>query len=455
MQKAIDLIGEVITTTITGLDESFRGTCEFEGLTLYVEGGTPGDRLDVRIDSVSRHHPMAYGTIEEAHEWGESVLSPPCPRAAPIRGRCGGCPGMHLKPEVQDRVRREHVEATLEGLSEDIRWHETENRLGYRNRSNYAVTRRRDGDVILGSFAPRSRKIVSMKGCLVARPIIAEVQEILRRMIFSREIPTNDSEGALRWLSLRASDTDQVVIELVTTDEEPLWLEHFAHALMKIRPVKGVAVSFHDDDTNAIRDSIPRTIAGDATIRETFGAIRVDVPPGAFAQLNTEVASEMYLNAAELVDGPGVVWDLYGGLGGLGLNVALRHPGTKVYGADSVAESIEEANNAAARHELDADYRVVNLKKDFPADWPTPDTVIVNPPRRGLDKNVIKNLSSSPAKSIIYMSCDVSSFAKDVKKLAAAGWRLGPVEVYDMLPQTAHVEILAQILKERPLRRPA
>lgn len=452
MQKQIDSIGELVEVTITGLDGDLRGTAPWEGLTLHVEGGTPGDLLKVRIESISRHHPLAYGSIEEVLEWGEAFVSPPCPRAAPIRGRCGGCPGMHIVPSVQDKARREHVEAELKGLGLSpavaLRWHESEERLGYRNRSNYAVTRRRDGDVILGSFAPRSRKVVSMKGCLVARPVIAEVQEMLRKMIGYREIPTDNSPEALRWISLRASEGDKVVVELVTTVEEPLWLEHFAHGLMKIKQIRGVVVSIHDDETNTIRDSEPRVVGGEGTVRDTFGAISVDIVPGAFAQLNSAVASEMYLRAAELVDGPGVVWDLYGGLGGLGLNVAHRHQGSRVFGADAVEASISAANDAAAKYELDAHYEVANLKRALPENWPAPDTIIVNPPRKGLDTVVLEGISKTEAKTLLYMSCDPRSFARDLAKLIAAGWKAEPVDVYDMLPQTARVELLAKLVRD-------
>jgi 23S rRNA (uracil1939-C5)-methyltransferase len=447
MNEHVEAIGATVEVTMTGLDDQLRGTALWQDLTLHVEGGTPGDTLLVRIDSISRHHPLAYGSIVEVIARGEAFVEPPCSRAAPVRGRCGGCPGMHLSEAAQDAARKAMVEASLEGLEASVVWHASPGRLGYRNRTNLAVTRRRDGDVILGSFAPRSHTVVSMKDCIVVRPVLAQVQEIVRKMITSRELPADDQREALRWVVLRVSEADRVVVELVASRPNPSWAEELAFALMKVKPVRGVALSVTDPKTNAIRDTVPTTLAGDATIRDTFGALTFDIPPGAFTQLNTDVASVMYLRAAELVDNAGIIWDLYGGLGGLGLNVAHHHKGSRVFGADSFGPSIDEANRVAEHHGFDAQYEVIDLGVEFPRDWPAPDTIIVNPPRKGLSDVVLEGLVKVSAPALVYMSCDPKSFARDAARLIAAGYAVETVEVYDMLPQTARVELLARLVK--------
>jgi tRNA/tmRNA/rRNA uracil-C5-methylase (TrmA/RlmC/RlmD family) len=184
------------------------------------------------------------------------------------------------------------------------------------------------------------------------------------------------------------------------------------------------------------------TVFGRETVEEAVGPISLDMAAASFSQLNSEMTARIYEEAAKSVDQANVVWDLYCGLGGLGLTVAHKERETALYGADVAAASIELARAAASREGVQAYFEVVDLRERFTLQWPNPEVIIVNPPRRGLDEAVLALLEESQARKLVYMSCNPNSFARDARMLVDSQFRFPKCDAYDMLPKTTHVELL-------------
>ncbi len=451
-------VKDILPATISGLDDELRGTFTYSDRLVVVPGTTPGDKIDVEVVSISRHHALAYGKISAVHERGDDFVTPACIRAAPLRGKCGGCQVMHLSASVQLDARKKIALDVLDALNVDhkvLQPLESSAPFGYRNRSNYVVARSKAGNWVLGSYAPGSREVASMAGCLIVHPEITDVEQAIQQILTEEVVPVGTAPDALRWVSLRSSKAGAVVVELIVRNEQASWISYAVKEIMAIKldygKVIGVAISVNDDTTNAIRVTDSKTLAGKTTLHDKVGKVTLEIPAGAFAQLNTEVASNAYLRAAELAQSPKVVWDLYGGLDGLGLNLAAAHNDVQVFGADSSQLSSEAANRSAKTLNLKATYITADLSAadhtEWTKNWPEPDTVIVNPPRRGLDETVLSVLESSTAKTLLYMSCGPQSFTRDARRLIDAGWKLDVMEAYDMLPQTGHVELLVRFTK--------
>jgi 23S rRNA (uracil1939-C5)-methyltransferase len=152
----------------------------------------------------------------------------------------------------------------------------------------------------------------------------------------------------------------------------------------------------------------------------------------------------MYARAAKLVgEGAKVVWDLYAGVGGLGLTVARAHSETALFGTDSVHESMNLAKQNATSAGIDAHFEWADLALGVPTSWSLPDVVLLNPPRRGVDDAVLSRLVELLPETIVYMSCNPMSFGRDARALIDAGYVIGDVYAYDMLPGTTHVEVIA------------
>ncbi|TXD42761.1 class I SAM-dependent RNA methyltransferase [Lujinxingia vulgaris] len=456
MSKTIDDV------VIAGIDANFEGWVEHNQRRVLAPGVVPGDRVDLEVVASSQHHPRDFARVSRVHGRGEGFEQPVCAHAGPVRGRCGGCPGMHVRASLRAQILEDRVTELLGEREIGWSWHEAPRQLGYRNRSNFVVTRRA-GRLLLGSYAPRSQDVAAMSGCQVVRPILSRVQAELEVRLGALDVPVGDEAQGLRYISVRAAGQpgagEAVVVELVVREPDAHWLGAATEAIMAIEGVQGVALTVNDRDTNAIRVDASRTLAGDCRLMERYGDVALAIDPGAFAQLNVEVASAMYRQAARWVQGAQVIWDLYCGIGGLGLNAAVGRSNVHLFGAESVASAIESARQNAARAGVEARYRVVDLgAADWRASCPDegalarPEAILLNPPRKGLSRpmrEVLSKPASLGAKMLVYMSCDVASFARDTDELEQGGWKLVELQAHDMLPQTTHVELLGRFERAR------
>lgn len=470
-------MAEAHTIIIEALDEAISGTARLPSpeLEVHVAGGTPGDELVIALEHTSRHRPQGWGRIVEVVARGPSFVEPPCPHAAPLRGACGGCPAQHVAYDAQLAAKRAAVERALAplvatGHAAPGAVHAAPQPLGYRNRSNYVVGRaparglggrKVARQVRLGSFAPRSHVLARMDGCLAVRPALRRAALALEALLTRLEVPVGDeSSDALRYVVLRANDKDEVLVEAIARDPAPGWLRALLVEVAALPDVVGMTLSVNDRADNALAGEDPVLLGGRATVLEQVGSVVLEAPASGFLQLNSEVAASMYGAAAAWLAArevqPRVVWDLYCGAGGLGQTVAHALDSVEtVCGSEVYEGALALARENARRNGVrDARYAVVDLRSEWPADWPAPDAVLVNPPRRGIDAAVVARLAALPASvPLIYMSCSAQSFARDVALLCEGGARrLARVEAWDMLPQTSHVELLGLVAEALPPR---
>jgi 23S rRNA (uracil1939-C5)-methyltransferase len=441
--------GHAIEVEVESLSDEALGVAYCDGLALFIYGAVPGDRVVAVVEDISSHKPVAWCRVKEVVARGPGFATPPCSRAAPVLGRCGGCPTMHMASELQDKWKHNRVTTTLEelGIVADVGWHGATTKLAYRNRANFVPKRTDKGEVVLGSFAPRSHDVVWMKDCKTVRPCIAGVTDYLETVLTKNKVPIHPRPGGLRYVTLRGSSTGEVLVELVVNAEPATWLDAVSVDLRTAESIVGVSRSVNASSGNTIRVAPSSLLFGQETIKEPVGPLMLDMAASSFSQLNSEMTAEIYGAVANHIVKAEVVWDLYCGLGGLGLTVAHREKTADLYGADLAGASIDLARTAAEREGANAHFEGVDLSERFSLNWPDPEVIIVNPPRRGLDRAVLELIKESPATQLFYMSCNPRSFARDTRILVDADFKLSQIDAYDMLPQTIHVELLGFFTK--------
>jgi 23S rRNA (uracil-5-)-methyltransferase RumA len=439
---------------VEGIDEQARGVATIGARVALIPGAAPGDVVDATIIATSQHTPALHARLDRVIERGSSHAAPPCPHAAPTRGQCGGCPAMHLTPDAQRDLKLGGLQRALEAHGVAARipapsWHDAPAQLGYRNRAHYVPARDDAGAAYLGGFAPRSHAVVDTRGCLIVRPAIDAAAGAISPLLDAHDVPLHPQPDALRHVTLRAAPDGRWVAELVLNAASPAWLAPLTAAIMALPGAVGVSCSLHDQPGNAIRVAAATLLAGVDALDEplaTSPPLTVSLTADGFFQLNAEVAAQMYSLAHEgRGDAPraAVIWDLYCGVGGLGLVAAMAH-GAALFGAESHARSVEQARLHAARHDVSATFEVIDLAKNSAyTSWPAPDLILVNPPRRGLDQLVLAALREQRGQ-LTYMSCNPVSFARDAAALLDAGWIMQALHAFDMLPQTTHVELLSR-----------
>jgi 23S rRNA (uracil1939-C5)-methyltransferase len=437
-------IGDTATVTIEEADANGSGVATAGGIRLVIPGAAPGDTVTVETTYMSQHEPVGWAKVTRVDSRGENWVKPVCHHAHQRGGQCGGCPLMHLVDSQQTRLKEQTLRTFLErvGWKEEVAVQSSPLDLGYRNRANYVVARVVSGRVRLGSFAPRSHTVARMDGCPVVRPEISAVAARLETHLSSSKVPIYPAEGGLRYTTIRADRAGNVLVDFILSKDSPPWLSDLIGAARRIPAVVGASACVNDTEGNAIRTRASDVFSGRTTLDETVGGVSVEVSASAFAQLNTGVAAAMYETAADWLEPRDVHWDLYCGVGGLGLTVAARHPSTHVIGIETQIHAIELCRVNAEKLGVEATFHSADLRQKWPRLLPPAATVTLNPPRRGADVNVLRRIVSGGA-DLVYMSCSPASWSRDALWLQENGYGLERVAAWDMLPHTSQMEVLS------------
>ena len=334
----------------------------------------------------------------------------PCP----IRQQCGGCSEMHRSAADQRSARSDWI-ARLLGREPD-RIVPSPRPLNYRAR----VTLRPDAQGRLGYFRPRSHTHLPVTDCAIARP---EINVVLADL---PPIPSGVASVELR------SNGSSVVLSAFRAKKGPGKVDRKALVELMSAGVAGVALD-------------GRTIAGNTSTALSVGGITHRLHPLSFYQVNLEINEEMVAlvgrHVAELA--PTHLLDLYAGAGNLSLPLAAA--GVPVTLIESTPSATAGATSTAKRHGLRDRVTIRTGNADrFKAGTVFFDVALLDPPRGGAP-GVITQLLVTRPKAILYISCNPTTLARDLKPALAAGYRLEEVVVFEMFPQTPHVEVFARL----------
>jgi 23S rRNA (uracil1939-C5)-methyltransferase len=195
----------------------------------------------------------------------------------------------------------------------------------------------------------------------------------------------------------------------------------------------------------------PTGVLGEEFLEEEIAGLRLRISPAAFFQTNTEMAERLYAIAAGYAElsGRERVFDLYCGVGTIGL--ALASQAGEVWGIEAVREAVGDAEENARRNRIvNARFIAADVRlgvRPLLERAGRPDVVVVDPPRAGLSKKVVRRVVECGAPRIVYVSCNPTTLAPNAAQLAQAGYTLRRVRPVDMFPQTPHTECVALLEK--------
>jgi 23S rRNA (uracil1939-C5)-methyltransferase len=431
--------GEAVELDVERIAYGGDGVGRAEGLVVFVPWTAPGERVRARI--VERHPRYARGRLEGVLTAAAARVRPGCP----VFGICGGCQIQHLDREAQLASKARAVADAFERIAGTPLpgpptcetaaepWH-------YRRRATF--TWRRSGSASVFGFhsAEDPGAIVDVDAC----PIFAESGNAalagLREALFAAPAAGDGDEEAR--VAIRALPRADVQAGVFSDSAER------ARALAGLCADRtGIATTWGARGGVAGPFALGRGAPRLAT-RIEIGGLRLRVGFDSFLQADP-VAAEVLYDAVEaaLRARPGErVVDGYAGIGAL--TCRLARAGVRVTAVESHpgAASDLRANASASGGEP---VHVLELPAER-MDWrrPRPDGVVVNPPRSGCAPAVLDSISRSSARRIVYVSCDPTTLARDVRRLGPA-WRLESVRAFDLFPQTAHVETVASLARAR------
>jgi 23S rRNA (uracil1939-C5)-methyltransferase len=432
-----------------------NGVARLNGFVVFVRRGLPGDKVRARVTKVQRRHAEALAV--EVLEPSLLRVEAPCQHYP----ECGGCRFQDLAYEAQLESKADQVRDAITrigGLAdpplEPIV--PAESIFHYRNKLEYSFTQTPDGPALGFHKAGRWDEVLDIERCWLTTDLGNAVRHAVRDWAREAGLAAYDQAegtGYLRHLVYReGQNTGQVLVQLVTAPGPLHDADGLVAALRRFPEVRSIHHAVNE--TPAEITNLPTTLLwGEEAIEESIGGLRFRIRPTAFLQTNTAMAGRLYQLAVEYagLTGEETVWDLYCGIGTIGLTMARN--ALTVWGVDISEESIACAlENAdlngianAAFYAGDVGQAIEELKDRSGA----PDVVVVDPPRAGLSNKAVRRLGRIGAGRIVYVSCNPTTLAGNVKQLGADwGYEVRRARPVDMFPHTPHVETVA--LLERP-----
>lgn len=435
-----------------------------EGRQLHVFGGIPGEDEVVRLINAGEH--PATGQFVRSRRADPDRVEPPCPRYS----ACGACALMHLSADGQVKAHTAIVHADLvaAGLTGAIgTWFPSpDGDKDFRTIITVGLGLTTDGRLKVGVWGRTPREVIPIPECVIAAPILRQTLRSVAHHIIDLDVRPWDAAtggGSLRCVVLRASRaTGEVLVTLIAGRRTPILSDLADLVAASSEKIVGVWLHINDGPGDAIfvRDEegvvgvMP--ISGRDWIAETLNDVTYRIGPGDFFQSNPGTAATMYARVVDVLQlGPDdAVIELYCGVGGLSLQVAGR--AGFVLGVEEIIGAIGRAREAARFNRRTVEFVCERVELALPAlavrMVGVHPTLIINAPRHGLAAVVVEGVISLAPRRIAILSSNSRTLAKNLSAFVTAGYKLRPVELFDMGPHAAGVELLAVLdAPHRPL----
>jgi 23S rRNA (uracil1939-C5)-methyltransferase len=437
--------------TIDRLAFGGNGVARLNGFVVFVRRGLPGDTVRARVTKVQRRH--AEALVTEVLHPSPLRVDAPCEHYP----ACGGCRFQDLAYESQVEAKHAQVGDALRRIGgfaepplEEIL--PAEEIFHYRNKLEYSFTQLEDGPTLGLHRAGRWDEVLQIDYCWLTTDLGNAIRNAVREWARGDKLVAYDQAehtGYLRHLVVREGrNTGQVLVQLVTSPGEKFDTGGFVDTLRQFPEVRSIHWSINDTPAEVTTNLPTQLLWGEEAIEEELCGMRFRVRPNAFLQTNTLMAEKLYETAREFagLTGNETVYDLYCGIGTIGL--LLARDALTVWGIDVSEESIACAlENAELNGIGNAAYfagNVGQVLEELHERAGDPDVVVVDPPRAGLAGKALKRLGEIGAPRIVYVSCNPTTLAGDVKRLHAEyGYQLRRVKPVDMFPHTPHVEAVS------------
>jgi 23S rRNA (uracil1939-C5)-methyltransferase len=400
------------------------GVGRIGGKAVMVPGAVVGDHLDVEIVSERRDYSVA--KIREVVRASAERRVAPCPYLP----RCGGCDWQHIEYQAQVRFKGEVVARELShalGIEIDPAGlvEQAPAEFGYRSRIRLRV----GAKGALGFYEAASNTIVEIDSCMVAEAgmrMPAHLARSLGKRVEEIEV-VRDGAREVQVAHLKKPPTEE-----------------------DLRRARNVLESDGEIAGIVLRAGTSRSTVGDATISiELEDRLSIEVDADLFSQVNRAQNRKLVASVMEMaaIHESSAVLDLYCGAGNFSMPAARR--GARVTGVDDDAGAIAAAARNAERMKFNG-AQFVAMKASATADFLhraryRPEVIILDPPRTGA-LDLMAPIVKLRAASVIYVSCDVTTLARDLRVLTGAGYKIKRVRGFDFFPNTHHVEIAVHAL---------
>lgn len=454
--------GQTITLDITDMAVGGKGIARVNGMVVFVDQCVPQDKVVARITRKKKNY--AEAKLVSVIEASPFRKTPPCPYA----GFCGGCTWQFIDYEKQLDFKRRHVRESLEhiGLLENVRVHPTltsGNQLRYRNKMEFSFSDRRwllphemDSDSInrdfaLGLHVPGTfHKVLDIDTCLLQPDMGNMILNDVRHFVKASGLPVyglKSHEGFWRFLMLRhSSHYDQWMVNIITARENKESINAMARFLADKYPrVVSVVHNITAKKAQIAVGEYETCVFGDAVIKDRIAGYEFEISSNSFFQTNTRSAEILYGIVEEYANltGNETVFDLYCGIGTI--SIFLSAFSRQITGFEIVESAVADARkNCRSNGVSNCRFVSGDIKTSLSQISEKPDVMVIDPPRAGMHKDVVKQVLAMGPSRIVYVSCNPATLARDLG-LMKDHYAVKEAQPVDMFPQTFHVESVVRL----------
>ena len=428
--------------------------------TVFVRGTIPGDKVNVRLKKIRKNY--AEAETSEILKPSDLRIEAKCKHF----DICGGCTWQNLTYEKQLEFKELIVRETIEhlgGLDGSIvrPMIKCKDEFYYRNKMEFSFGDNKNEDFVLG-FHPTGMKfdVFNVEECFLQDAETITIVKKIYEFFKVRGIPRfifNKNKGILRSVFVRKSiHEDKFLVNLVINDKPTGWESEFVKTLQSIKKVASIYVTKIKTLKGRKTERKTEKLWGDDFLRETLKLnddieLHFQIDPDSFFQTNTRQAEVLYnevlkgVDEACLENNCETAFDLYCGTGTISLVLAKKF--SKVFGFEISSAATKDADENAAINSINnVEFVTGDVLKTVPTIKAKPDLIIVDPPRSGVAPKAIEHILELAAKTIIYVSCNPATLARDLKIFSEGGYTTRYVQPVDMFPQTYHVECVAVLV---------
>lgn len=450
---------QIVEIQIEEINHLGLGVGRVDGMVFFVRGAVGGDRIRARVIKVNKNY--CVGKLEEILQPSPYRLGKPFCKAPEA---CGGCIWRHVEYEQELLSKKRLVEAEMRkaGLADvvvqDVRT--TGVMKGYRNKAQYPFGLL-NGHVTVGFYESRTHRVMACDACSLQPDVFSAICRFVCREADDRHWSVYDEQsgrGLLRHLYIREGKvTGQIMVCLVINGNQLPLGKQFAEKLVSaFGEIASVLLNVNKKNTNVVLGDEYRTLWGEPYIEDVLCGKKFRVAPAAFYQVNHDGAELLYGIAREkaaLSEGETLL-DLYCGIGTIG--ICLCDADTPLAGVEIVEDAVRCARENALENGMknavftcgDAG-AVADFIRDTARRCQGKLTVVVDPPRKGLDGELIALLADMQIEKIVYVSCGPDTLARDCRLFRDKGYDIGTVTPVDMFPRTGHVETVVLMSRDK------
>lgn len=446
---------DVFDMEITGMTHEGLGVGKKDGMAVFVQGAIDGEFVRVKVIKTAKNY-----TVARVENWLRKSPQRQEPFCKAFK-RCGGCSLQHMTYTKQLEFKHRVVKDNLERIGgfNNIRVDPVigmEIPMHYRNKAQYPVGMGGKG-AAAGFYARRTHEIITSDHCGIQDTASEEIRNAVMDKMKEFGLSPHDEntgKGLLRHIITRvAYSTGDIMVVLVVTSEIFPHLEQMIRHILNVNSkVKSIVLNLNTRRDNVILGDKVITVYGADSLIDTMGPFQFHIPPLSFYQVNPVQTVVLYEKAVEFagLTGNETVYDLYCGIGTISLFLARQ--AKQVIGVEVVDEAVQSARKNADLNGIEnTEFHTGLAEEVVPRLYQQgkkADVVVVDPPRKGCDTTLLETMVKMQPERIVYVSCNPSTLARDLKYLRENGYSIKAVQPVDMFPWTEHVETIVLIQRE-------